>query len=188
MRNLIVKTVAITLSILIVATSAFYLVLSCFFPKTLGDVYFQTQSADLSIKYSEKAYKKSGDINDLATLVERCIVFGDGDKTLTYGVKLINDDEYQTYLAEKGDGYHYYLISSICQIQYEKGDEQVALETAFSNTGEYLPYNPIHKLILLSAQSNDVDSLITIKSHLQQKQPKNQLIDEHLSLIEQLIN
>ncbi len=187
MRKLIVKTIAITLGILIALTSAFYLLLSCCFPKVLSNVYFQIQSEELCLKYSEKAYENSNDIGDLAMLVERSIVFKKSDKVLTHGVSLINDQDYQSYLLTKGDGYHYYLVGNICQVQYNNGDRQTALETAFSNTGEYLAYNPIHKLILLSAQNGDDESLVKIKSHLLEKENKNQLINEHLSLIEQLI-
>ena len=188
MKKLIVKTTAITLGILIVVTASFYLLLSCFSPSVLGDVYFQTQNARLSIKYSEKAYQKTNDISDLATLVERCIVFDDDDKALYFGVSLINDKDYSSLLKLKSDGYHYYIVGIICEIQYLKGNRQTALQTAFSNTGEYVAYNPVHKLILISAQNDDTDSLIAIKTYLQQKDNDNQLISKHVSLIEQLIN
>ena len=154
----------------------------------LGNVYFNTQSEKLSLKYSEKAYEKSRDISDLATLTERCIVFGDKDKIISYGISFINDGGYEDFILGKGDGYHYYIVGSICSAEYEVGYKQVAIDRAFSNTGEYVSLNPVHKLIVLSAQSNDTATLTEIKTRLQNRQNKNQLINDHLNLIEELIN
>ena len=188
MKKLIVKTVAITLALLTVVFVGGYLICATFAPQVLGNVYFNAQSEKLPLKYSEKAYQKSRDISDLATLTERCIVFGDKDKIISYGVSFINDGEYEDFILGKGDGYHYYIVGSICSAEYEVGYKQVAIDRAFSNTGEYVSLNPVHKLIILSAQSNDTATLTDIKTRLQNRQNKNQLINDHLNLIEELIN
>ena len=188
MKKLIVKTVAITLGILIAVSVIFYLILANASPNVLADVYFQTQNAELSIKYSKKAYEKSKDLSDLLVVVERSILFDDDDTTLEYGVRFINDEAYPSIIETKGQDYHYYVVGNICQIQYEKGDKAVAIQTAINNTGEYLSYNPIHKLILLAAQGNDKAFLQDIKSHLESRQNKNQLVTQHISFIDQLIN
>lgn len=188
MRSLIIKTVAITLAILLAVTAGVYLLLATVSPRVLGDVYFKVQNETLSLKYSQKAYEKSKDILDLATLTERSIVFSKNDLTLTYGVSFINHEDYEDYKDGKGDGYHYYIVGNICSAQYESGDKAVAVETAFSNTSEYLSLNPVHKLIILSAQSGDVATLTEIKTRLENRQNKNDLINQHLTLIMELIN
>ena len=188
MKKLIVKTVAITLALLTVAFVGAYLICATFAPQVLGNVYFTTQSEKLSLKYTEKAYEKSRDISDLATLTERCIVFGNKDKIISYGVSFINDDGYESFILGKGDGYHYYVVGSICSAEYQVGSKKVAIDRAFSNTSEYVSLNPVHKLIILSAQSNDTATLTEIKIRLQNKQNKNQLVNDHLNLIDELIN
>ncbi len=188
MKSLIVKTVAITLAILITVGAGIYLLLATVSPRVLSNAYFKVQNETLSIKYSQKAYEKSNDISDLATLTERCILFGEKDLTISYGVMFINDDNYGEYISSKSQGYHYYIVSSICTAEYERGDKLVAVETAFSNTNEYLSLNPIHKLIILSAQSEDKATLTEIKNRLEIRQDKNELVNQHITLIIELIN
>ncbi len=188
MRKLIIKTVAITLAIILVVTAGFYLLLSAFFPSVLGDGYFRANNGELSLKYSEKAYEKSKEIGDLATLTERSIVFQDDDRTVKYAVLFVNNDKYQEYISGESEGYHYYIVGNLCEAQYNKGNKLTALSTAFNNTLSYTQHNPIHRLILISAQNSDIATLTAIKENLQARQDKNQLINNHLSLIEELIN
>jgi hypothetical protein len=46
----------------------------------------------------------------------------------------------------------------------------------------------VHKLILIALSANDTETLTTIKQNLQSKQNKNELLNEHLSLIEEFLN
>ena len=188
MRKLVIKTVAITLAIIIAIGAAFYLSLSAFNPSILGNGYFNMNNAELSLKYSEKAYEKSCDISDLATLTERSIIFEDDNRTIKYAVLFINDKGYQTLIESKSDGYHHYIVSKLCEAQYNKGDKSVAISTAFTNTLDYVAYNPIHKLILIAINSRDVETLTIIKQNLQNNQNRNELLNEHLSLIEEFLN
>ena len=188
MRSLIVKTVAITLVILITVGAGIYLLLATVSPRVLSNAYFKVQNETLSIKYSQKAYEKSNDVGDLATLTERCIVFGEKDLIIRYGVSFINNESYSDYVAGKSEGYHYYIVSSICSAMYQNGDKLVAVETAFANTGDYVSLNPIHTLIILSAQSDDKVTLTEIKNRLEIRQDKNELVNQHITLIIELIN
>ena len=188
MRKLVIKTIAITLAIIIAVGGLFYLALSSFYPSMLASGYFKVSNAELSLKYSEKAYEKSNDISDLATLTERSILFSDEARTIKYAVLFINDKGYEVFVENKSSGYHYYIVSKLCEAQYNKGDKSVAISTAFNNTLEYTAYNPIHKLILIAINSRDIETLTAIKQNLQNKQNKNELLNEHLSLIEEFLN
>lgn len=188
MRKLVIKTIAITLAIIMAVGTAFYLLLSSFYPSVLASGYFKINSAELSLKYSEKAYEKSSEISDLATLTERSILFEDENKTIKYAVLLINDKGYQDLIESKSNGYHYYIVSKLCEAQYNKGDKSVAISTAFNNTLDYTAHNPVHRLILIAINSNDIQTLTAIKQNLQNKQNKNELLNEHLSLIEEFLN
>ncbi len=188
MKKLVIKTIALTAVILLVLSAGFYLVLSCLFPSQLADFYFKSGNEKLALKYSEKAYDKSSDVLDLAILAERSIAFDDNAKIITYCSQLINDENYHKIFTSKGQSYHYYIVGSLCQARYEKGDKSVAVETAFSNTSDYVEHNPIHRLIVLSASKNDQNTLAIIKQKLIERQEKNQLLESHLALINQLIN
>jgi hypothetical protein len=117
MRKLVIKTVAITLAIMFAVTMGFYIILSTSYPSVLGNGYFKMNNAKLSLKYSEKAYEKSSDISDLATLTERSVLFDDENKTIKYAVLFINDKRYQNFIENKSDGYHYYIVSKLCEAQ-----------------------------------------------------------------------
>ena len=188
MKKLIIKTIAITMVILVAVTGVFYLTVSLFYPRVLANFYFNLQNHDLTLKYSVKAYEASGDINDLSTLCERCIVFDEDENTVKYCTTLINDSEYDILLSKKSSGYHNYIVGSLCEAQYKSGDKSLSVETAFNNTSNYDELNPIHRLILLCANQNDKTTLSAIKQKLIDRQDKNELLQNHLILIDELIN
>ena len=188
MKKLIIKTIALTSVILLVLTVGLYLLLAYCFPSVLSNWYFNLQNESLTLKYSEKSYQTSGDVFDLCLLTERSIVFDNDEAVLKHATELINHDNYDEVLSKKGNSYHYYIVGSLCQAQYIMGSKAVAIETAFSNTLVYTEQNPVHRLIVLSAREDDVDTLKTIKQKLTERQDKNNLLESHLALIEQLIN
>ena len=186
MKKLIVKTIALTVSIMLVLGAGFYLVLSSFFPSVLANRYFDAGNIELALKYSEKAYQQNEDIDSLSILSERSIVFDNDQMIITYCTLLINHDNYQELVLSKSSGYHYYIVSSLCESLYKGGDKTIAIDTAFLNTSDYVEFNPVHKLIVLSASKNDVATLNIIKQKLTERQDKNNLLQSHLALIEQL--
>lgn len=184
MRKLIIKTVSITVAILFAFLIIFYFALASFSPSILSNFYFRVNNANLTLKYSLKAYDKSGDIDDLAILCERSILFDNGDMLITYATILINQDDYLDFALDKGEDYNYYIVGSLVQALYQKGERSVATETAINNTGNYSSVNPIRIIISLSIENGDTLTLQTIKQHLLSLTNKNQLILHDISWIE----
>ncbi len=188
MRKLIIKTIAFSLGILIALASLFYLVLALSSPKTLGDFYFRTGSEKLAIKYYEKAYEKSDDIDDLSVLVERSIVLKKHEQVKKYGFELINSTNYGEFAKTKGDGYDYYVVGSISKSLYILGEKNSAIDVAFNLTADYLEINPIRVLISEALGKSDKQTISVILSKLENRGNKNQLCLNDISFLRDYLN
>ncbi|MBO7214915.1 MAG: hypothetical protein J6V66_05410 [Clostridia bacterium] len=188
MKKLIAKTIAFSVGVLVVGVCIFYLIMANFSPSTLSDFYFRMGNDKLTLKYSEKAYEKSEDISDLATLVERSIVFDNATLTKEYGLKLINSSDYSTYASEQDSGYKYYVAGSICEALYLLGENQTAIDTAFDNTATYSKVNPIRVLISLAVQNGDSTTLTSILSRLEDRQNLNEFGNNDISYLRDYLN
>ncbi len=183
MKKMIIKTIAFSLAILLAVAIFFYLGLAWLSPSTLSNLYFRIDAKELTLKYSEKAYERSGDVETLSILVERSIAFKDSDRIIEHATDLINREDYEEYSTNQGNGYHYYVISSLCSYLYESGERQTSVGTAISHTGDYTKLNPIRVVISLCMQNNDVENLKLIKNSLIGRENKNQLVINDVSLI-----
>jgi hypothetical protein len=163
MKKLIIKTIAISLAIVIAVFTALYLIIASASPSTLSNIYFRLNSKNLTLKYSELSYEKSSDISDLSILVERSIKFEDNALVEEYGFKLINDEEYSNFLQTKDSGYNYYIVGSLSKSLYLNGKADSAISVAFENTLVYSNLNPIRVVISLAVEKLDFTALETIK-------------------------
>lgn len=187
MRKIIVKTIAFSLSLVLAFTGLIYLILATLAPSALASLYFRIDAKELTLKYSEKAYEKSNDIDDLSTLVERSIVFEDGNVVIKRATELINRQDYEEYAKTQSSAYNYYVIGSLCKYLYEGGQTQVAISTALSYTSDYTTVNPIRVMISLCLEKSDDESLLQIQKSLFEREDKNQLVINDISIIEDLL-
>lgn len=187
MKKLIVKTVALTLAVMVTVIAGVYLIFSAFAPSTLASVYFRINAQDLTVKYSVKAYEKSGDVLDLASLTERVIVFDDDALTVTYATMLINDNAYDTVISEKGGAYHYYVVGSLVESLYQTGKKQEAVDVAMQNTSTLTSGNPIEVVIFCAFDDNDIQTATLIKEKLALKEPSEK-INAYLNAINDFLN
>ncbi|MBQ3234633.1 MAG: hypothetical protein IJA97_00565 [Clostridia bacterium] len=188
MKKLIIKTIAFSLGILAVGVCLFYLIMATCAPSSLGNFYFRTGNEKLAVKYAEKAYHKSEDISDLATLVERSAVCDNSELVKKYGFTLINHSDYEELSTNKGSSYKYYVAGSLVEALYKLGETQTAIDTAFDNTLGYSQVNPIRVLISLAMQGEDSKTLSTILSRLENRESKNELCNNDISLIREHLN
>ena len=187
MRKLIVKTVAITLSLMVGAFAIIYFIFSAFLPSSLASLYFRVNQENLSVKYSVKAYEKSGNVSDLATLTERVIVFGNDSLTVTYATMLINDDEYGQVLQSKSQGYNYYIVGSLVEALYASGSKTQAVEVAMQNTSTLSSGNPIEVILVCAFDASDIETANLIKEKLALNEPSVK-INSYLTAINDFIN
>ena len=188
MKKLVVKTIAFSLGILLVGACLFYLIVATCVPSSLSDFYYRTGNEKLTLKYSEKAYGKSDDIEDLATLVERSIVFDEHALVKAYGFKFLNHSGFSDYISGKNDGYKYYIVGSLVDSLYELSETQTAVDVAFNNTNAYTKVNPIRVLISKSLQKEDKLTLSYAYEKLVARENKNQLVINDISLIRDYLN
>jgi hypothetical protein len=181
MRKLIAKTIAFSLVILLVAVSAFYLILAVATPKTLGNFYFSTGSENLAIKYSERAYDKSGDISDLATLVERSASFKNHSLVKKYGLILLSDGDFEEFADANGSGYKYYIAGSVVQSLYALNEKQASIDVAFNSTANYSQVNPVRVLISIAIESLDNETISAVLSRLELRENKNENCQNDIS-------
>ena len=187
MKKIIIKTIAFSLALLLGLTAVIYLCLSTLSPSTLSNLYFRIDAKELTLKYSEKAYDKSGEIKDLSILVERSIVFDDDGAVIKFGTILINREDYEEYAKTQSSSYNYYVVGSLCESLYISGEKGISIGTALSYTGDYTKVNPIRVVIGLCFDNNDKESLKQIKDSLIGRENKNQLVINDISIIEDFI-
>lgn len=166
MKKVIVKSVIITIFILIALFFAGGLVLTSFFPKTVSDMAFRVGEKQISVNYQEKAYLKSGKFSDLATLTERCVWAGDDEKVIIYAEKFIYSNEYAEFLKGKDEGYAYYIASAFTISLYSEGYNLKAVNTAFSESNGFSDVGPVHRLIAVASENGDKNTLNLIKTEL----------------------
>lgn len=128
MKNLVLKTVLITLAAVIACVFAVYLIFALCTPKTLAKFWENAGNYSVSVKYYEKQYEKTGDISDLAALCAKLDVKSDSKKAVKY-LAVFTDSENFTEFCEKEDkagGYkftsyeYYYGIFTVANY-YENG-------------------------------------------------------------------
>lgn len=183
MKKLIIKTIAFSIGILVAGFALFYLIMATASPSSLGDFYYRTGNERLAIKYSEKAYEKSEDIGDLATLVERSASLKRHALVKEYGFLLINHAGYDEFSKAEGAGYKYYVAGSICQSLYILGETSASVDTAFNQTAEYNKVNPVRVIIALAYENGDKVTLASILVKLEARQNKNEYCQNDISII-----
>lgn len=84
MKKLVLKTALITLASIIAILGILYGVFALFFPKTLAKTYESMGYDQTAIKYYEKQYEKTQDVQDLITLCVRLDVYSDTSRAEKY--------------------------------------------------------------------------------------------------------
>lgn len=177
MKNLIIKSTIITLSLILIVGTLFILVLSFVKPSIIANTAFNLNNKEVCVKYSEKQFLKSGSVSDLKILTERSIWASDDNKVVQYASKLLSHNEFIN--SSNNHEYENYIASSYAQSLYKIGNKQKSVEVAFSyydgittpNTIRVLVYNAktdketlnliLQKLNGLTTETNETSYLIT---------------------------
>ena len=97
MTKLVLKTILKTLLCVVILGALIYGVLALFFPSTLANGYNKLGSYNLSIKYYEKTYEKSGSFDDLVVLCDRVDEENDSIRAEKYLKILTTDNNFEVY-------------------------------------------------------------------------------------------
>ena len=102
MRNLVVKTVGLTLAGILLITGITLTFISFFSPVTLARLTESIGLKEVSVSYYERQYNKTHDLNDLANLIFRLDADTDAKTCETYCLSFFKNPNYADYLKGKG--------------------------------------------------------------------------------------
>ena len=189
MKELVIKSTIITITIITLIAIAFSCIVTAFFPKYVADVSFQLGNKNACVTYSEKQYNKTLKQDDLATLVERSIWAENNAYVIKYGAIFTNSENFVTYCNLQDDGYLYYVVGSYVKALYKNGQKEKGVETAFLNTSTYSETNPIRLVASLAIEENNKDIVLKICTNLQIRKDSNtEIIQNDLALLNEFLN
>ena len=87
MKNLVIKTVVITLAAIVSLMAITFGALTVFTPKTLGGVFDGAGNYSAAVFFYDLQYEKTGDIEDLAVLIDESYGFGDKENAKKYALR-----------------------------------------------------------------------------------------------------
>ena len=184
MKKLIIKTCIITLIIILAVGFSFFWLVSIASPKIIADTAFKLNAKTTCINYSEKQYKKSESVDDLAILVERTAWANEYELTTKYAPILLSDANFSDYVLEnKDDSYEKYIASLFVESLYKTGNKDKSIEVAFSYYSGESGSNTV-RIIILTAKS-DTETLTAVLKKLKAIENKT---EETNYLIEQINN
>ena len=178
MKKLILKTVAFTLSGVILLMALLYGIFALFSPITLANVYDSVGNYSLSVHYYECAYNKSNSIENVYILCERVDENSDAERAEKYLTIFVESDEFSSFCAQKDlvesqdfmkseDFYYGKYVLSI----FNNDKESLGFTNALIKCEErvkavgYKNYSPFSILImageLSDSQLNSVEQKIT---------------------------
>ncbi len=153
LKKLVIKTALITLASLLGAVILTYCALLIFAPKVLGNFFDGAGGYSASVFFYEKQYEKTGDIQDLNTLVLKLDI--DDDKILAekYYEKMVLHEDFDSFCQaqDQNNGSTKasdYYIGNYCLLLARNGkfDQALTLATECLKDG-YSQLEPVRALI-----------------------------------------
>ncbi len=154
MKNLVVKTVVITLVSIVGFVAITFGALCVFTPKTVANVFENLGSKTASVFFYELNYNRTNDINDLIEIIDK--TFEDTVTQEKYLNKLITREDFSDYCLLEDSGlqsdklstkeyyYGYYVRVLIANGKFENA---VSVASQFVSSNGYTKYNPLTVLV-----------------------------------------
>ncbi len=157
MKNLVLKTVAITLACVIGLTALLFGIFALFIPKPLANTFDKLGWYSWSMHYYEKQFERTEDVEDLYTLCLKVDEKTDSVRAEKYLGILVKKDGFRNFCLSK-DGKNTsitteeYLEAKYVNAVYRNSGIDKALEQAkicvtHQGTNGYTVYNPYYMLI-----------------------------------------
>lgn len=135
----IAKTAGITAGIFFGVLLLIVLIFAAVAPASLATFGDKLGFSYVAINFSERAYSRSEDINDLSTLFDRTVKYNKSKKTLFYGELLTENEHFADYCAFRdrrdsalGVGsYRVYVTGNYVAALYQADKQVLALSTAW---------------------------------------------------------
>ena len=146
MQKLVLKTALITLASVLVLALLVYGVLSLFVPSAMVSLTDKLGMDGACARYSVSVYEKTGDIDDLASAVERSYGAERYGDAAEYGVILLEREDFSSYCERRenamaGQKYDYaqFAAGIVSVSLYYDGQTDAAVKVAFDAVGSSFP-------------------------------------------------
>ena len=165
MKKLIVKTALVTLGSLLAVFLLLLTAMTMYAPRTMASLMDSVGNRSLSLWYTELAYQKFGETDDLTDVFDKAVAAEDTERTVKYGRTIC--------AAQDASGgritYKNYVYGNTSLAMYAEGEEVGAvLDFAAATVTEgYLPYNAYQMLLYGEAAAEDKAFLSALKSRLE---------------------
>ncbi len=168
MKKVIIKSITITLILILLFTTIFSVVLCVFYPKTVSDLSYRVGNYEIAVTYSEKDYLKNKTCDNLVDLVEKAIVAKKYDVVSTYASILLVDEQFRdVILPTKQVGYFDYVASSLVKALYKTNEFTKSVKCAINYTDFNVDgINATTTLISLCIENNDKTVLALLLDEL----------------------
>ncbi len=172
MKNLVIKTVFITLASLFGLLLLVFGALALFSPVTLAEVFDVTGSYSGSILFYEKQYDKTGDIEDLAVLSIKINQEVDAELAEKYLEKLVNHENFEQFCASEDGGVlsnkQFYVGKyALALVKNGKLDKALTVAEDFVNQNGYTGFNPYSVILVEKGKGLTAQQLNAIKAKIQ---------------------
>ncbi len=180
MKKVIIKSIVVTLILILLFVASFSLVLCLCFPKTVSDLSFRVGNYDMAVTYSEKAYKNNNSTENLVDLVEKSIVAKNYQVNGKYaGLLLVDKTFLNDILPNKEDGYFNYIAISYVKSLYLLNDYQKCVKSAVNYTDfNSREMSATTTLISLCVEDNNKNLLTMLLDELNLLE-SNEIIEEY---------
>ena len=182
------------------AIAALFLVMLCAlvagFPETMMDITYDMGMETPCIWFAERSYKRHDDIEVIALATSVAISEDNHKKVVSCGEKMIADNEFATYCAQKDEAtaasagdktvtdvngepillkdligrYDQYVYGQICLSKYELGDADGAIARAITLTEGFPRNNALAVLLISALERSDTATVETIKGKMNEMQ------------------
>ncbi len=174
--KVIVKSILSTLAAIGLLFAFMLVSLISFFPATMMELTYDLGMDASSIHFAERAYDWSGNEKFIAHAMETAIGIKDTKKIEECGEKLIQDDKFQAYCAERNEKlgeditltYESYVFGQVYVAKYENGDKTEAVLLAFEKTVGFPEGNAVLAVTYRALLRADAETVNLIREKMEE--------------------
>lgn len=174
MKKLVVKTAIITLASLICTLLIAFGALAVCAPNYLGRVFDGTGNHSVAVFFYEKQFEKTGNVDDLNTLVLKLDVKSDSQKAEKYYKKIIEHSDFESLCQSQNSqngligAKDFYVGQYVLSLAYNGKFEQAVAYSKDYIGASYQKNNPFQALIYNYLTSDKVDQINAVKVALEE--------------------
>ncbi len=203
--KVILRSFLTTLLAIALLFGTMLLILCFIFPASMMEITYDLGMNKASLKYAERAYKRTDDVYYAAFATETSILLEDASKIEENGLRLIADDTFIQYCVLRNEEiaknnetakedervsitYEQYVYGQVTMAQYSQGKKTESITTAFASLNGAFPKNNAAALLFLTAiEQTDTDVVSVMKIKLEEMR-STQLTEADASYLEKLLS